>query len=455
MAIGAQNHLRAVKRAAHNAGCGRGDLIVDALGARSVPRMTGWLTRLVNAGFDSPTPAENRRVRAINLVAMLAIFVNVAYGIGWALLDFTELRPLILTNTVSVIGMSLVIYLNHRGLTNPAMWLLVAVGLFNTTAAALLMGLDTGGFLFIIIIPVTAVFLVRSNDLGTQVVLIGAGVVAMVGVVLIDPPPPTAIQGTAIETALLVSSIAVTVIFVCGVVLYSRRLADNAEVELEIAKQRSEELLLNILPHEIADRLKAGEVVIADRAEHVSVLFADLVDSTPMSEQLTPRQMVEVLNELFTPFDDLADVLGLEKIKTIGDAYMVVGGLPVERADHLEAIAEMALRMQEEVAKHSVANFGALEMRYGIHTGPVVAGVIGKRKFSYDLWGDTVNTAARMESHGVPGRIQVTAAVCDGLAGTYRFEKRGPVEIKGKGMLTTYFLMEGQSPTPSNDEPQV
>lgn len=409
---------------------------------RTVLKVTVWLSRLVNTGVDdSPTPAETRRIRAINLVAMVAISVNVAYNIGWALLDFIELRTLILTNTVSVIGASLVIYLNHRGRPNGAMWLLVTIGLFNTTAAALLLGLDTGGFLFIIIIPVTAVFLVRSNDLRTQVVLIGFGLVAMVSVALIDPPTPTVIQGSAIESALLVSNIAVTVIFVCGVVLYARRLADNAEVELEVANQRSEELLLNVLPSEIADRLKAGEVVIADRAERVSVLFADLVDSTPMSEKLTPRQMVEVLNEIFTPFDDLADVLELEKIKTVGDAYMVVGGLPVERADHLEAIAEMALRMREEIAKHSVPNFGSLEMRYGIHTGPVVAGVIGKRKFSYDLWGDTVNTAARMESHGVPGHIQVTAAVRDGLAGKYDFEERGPVEIKGKGKITTYFLI--------------
>jgi adenylate cyclase len=151
--------------------------------------------------------------------------------------------------------------------------------------------------------------------------------------------------------------------------------------------------------------------------------------------------MVEVLNEIFTPFDDLADVLGLEKIKTIGDAYMVVGGLPVERADYLEAIAEMALRMKEEIVKHTVPNFGSLEMRYGIHAGPVVAGVIGKRKFSYDLWGDTVNTAARMESHGMPGHIQVTAAVRDALEDTYRFEERGRIEIKGKGMMTTYFLV--------------
>jgi class 3 adenylate cyclase len=404
--------------------------------------MAGWLIRLVNTGVDdSPTLAETRRIRAINLVAMLAISINVVYNIGWAVLDFSELKTLILTNTVSAFGAGLVIYLNHRGRTDAAMWLLVAGGLFNTTAAALLLGLETAGFMFIAIIPVTAVVVVRPNDLRTQMLFIGAGIVAIVSVLLIGPPVPAVIQGTAIETGLLLSNVVVTITFVCAVVLYARRLADTAEAGLEVANKRSEELLLNVLPEEIADRLKAGEVVIADRAEHVSVLFADLVNSTPMSERLTPQEMVELLNEIFTPFDDLADELGLEKIKTIGDAYMVVGGLPVERADHLEAIAEMALRMKEEIVTHTVAGFGSLEMRYGIHAGPVVAGVIGKRKFSYDLWGDTVNTAARMESHGVPGRIQVTAAVREALADTYRFEERGPVEIKGKGTLTTYYLI--------------
>jgi len=377
----------------------------------------------------------------MNLLAMLVIFVNVMYGIGWAVLDFSELGPLIMTNALTATAVGIVLYLNYQRRPDAAMWLLFLVGWFNTTALALLMGLESGGFLFILIVPVTGMLVVRSDDLRTKVVMIGGGIIAFVSVALIGPEAPAALQGAAVETVLLASNAAVTVLFVAVLVLYVRLLADNAEAELEVANQRSEELLLNVLPEEIADRLKAGEVVIADRAEHVSVLFADLVDSTPMSEQLSPRQMVEVLNDIFTPFDDLADGLGLEKIKTIGDAYMVVGGLPVARIDHLEAIADMALAMKREIVSHTVDGFGPLQMRYGIHSGPVVAGVIGKRKFSYDLWGDTVNTAARMESHGVPGHIQVTAAVRDALAGTHRFEERGPVEVKGKGTLTTYYLI--------------
>jgi guanylate cyclase len=152
---------------------------------------------------------------------------------------------------------------------------------------------------------------------------------------------------------------------------------ERTRLALELEQEKSERLLLNILPEEVAGRLKVGEVVIADRVEGVTILFADLVDSTSMSERLTPDQLVEVLNGIFAPFDDLADDLGLEKIKIIDDAYMVVGGVPAARSDHIEAVADMALAMRDELARHSVAGFGPLQMRFGIDTGTVVAGVIG------------------------------------------------------------------------------
>ena len=228
---------------------------------------------------------------------------------------------------------------------------------------------------------------------------------------------------------------------------------ERTRLALELEQEKSERLLLNILPEEVAGRLKAGEVVIADRVEGVTILFADLVDSTSMSQRLTPDQLVEVLNEVFTPFDDLADDLGLEKIKTVGDSYMVVGGLPAARPDHVEAVADMALAMRDELARHAVAGLGQLQMRYGIDTGTVVAGVIGKRKFSYDLWGDTVNTAARMESHGIPGEIQVTEAVYQRLRDRYQFTARGPVEIKGKGAMVTYLLVGMTSGLPRTQSP--
>jgi guanylate cyclase len=221
---------------------------------------------------------------------------------------------------------------------------------------------------------------------------------------------------------------------------YFVRERERTHFALELEQEKSERLLLNILPAEIAGRLKAGEEVIADRVDGVTILFADLVGSTQLSEQLTPDHLVKVLNDLFTPFDLLADRFGLEKIKTLGDAYMVVGGLPSAMPDHVEAIADMALAMREELSRHGVPGFGRLHMRFGIHTGSVVAGIIGKRKFSYDLWGDTVNTAARMESHGVPDAIQVTEEVYEALRKGYTFSPRGPIEVHGKGVMNTYLL---------------
>ncbi len=214
---------------------------------------------------------------------------------------------------------------------------------------------------------------------------------------------------------------------------YIKRLAEEQE--------KSERLLLNILPAPIAQRLKQGEKTIADSFSEVTVLFADLVGFTKLSANLSPAELVELLNMIFSRFDELAEKYGLEKIKTIGDAYMVVGGLPTPRKDHAEAIAEMALDMLNQVKEISVKQEKPLQIRIGINRGPVEAGVIGTKKFAYDLWGDTVNTAHRMESHGIPGVIQVTEDTYNCLANKYTFQERGMIEIKGKGMMRTYLLV--------------
>ena len=210
---------------------------------------------------------------------------------------------------------------------------------------------------------------------------------------------------------------------------------------LQLEQERSERLLLNVLPAPIAERLKAGEAVIADAFPEVTVLFADLVDFTRRSQQVGPAQVVATLNELFSAFDELAQRHGLEKIKTIGDAYMVAGGLPQPRPDHAQAVAEMALALRDEVARRSDPSGQPLQVRIGIDTGPVVAGVLGTSRFSYDLWGDTVNTASRMESYGVAGCIQVTERTYQRLRDGYRFQRRGPIQVRGMGEMVTYFLV--------------
>ncbi|MEG4441070.1 adenylate/guanylate cyclase domain-containing protein [Microcoleus sp. AT9_B5] len=209
---------------------------------------------------------------------------------------------------------------------------------------------------------------------------------------------------------------------------------------LRVQQEQSERLLLNILPEEIANRLKRGDSTIADTFAEVTVLFADIVGFTQLSSRVSPTQLVSLLNDIFSTFDNLAERHGLEKIKTIGDAYMVVGGLPIPRPDHAEAIAEMALDMQQAVIDFNNTENQALNIRIGINSGPVVAGVIGIKKFIYDLWGDTVNTASRMESHSLPGCIQVTSATYQILQNKYSFESRGSIEVKGKGQMTTYLL---------------
>lgn len=210
---------------------------------------------------------------------------------------------------------------------------------------------------------------------------------------------------------------------------------------LSVEQDRSEQLLLNILPPTIARRLKDEPGVIADRYDGVTVLFADIVGFTAFAEARPPERVVEVLNRLFSRFDELADRHGVEKIKTIGDAYMVAAGLPVPRSDHQDAIADMALDMCEEVHRFREQTGNRLAIRVGMCSGPVVAGVIGLRKFSYDVWGDTVNLASRMEAHGVPDRIQVTNSVYEGLCDRYEFQERMTVEIKGRGAMTTYLLV--------------
>ena len=214
----------------------------------------------------------------------------------------------------------------------------------------------------------------------------------------------------------------------------------DAYQQLEAEQTKSDQLLLNVLPAAIVLRLKRNEKNIAESFGEVTVMFADIVGFTELSSRVSATAVVEVLNDIFSAFDHLADRHGLEKIKTIGDAYMVVGGLPTPRSDHAEAIAAMAIDMLQEIRRLSLVHSEPFSIRIGIHTGPVVAGVIGLKKFIYDLWGDTVNIASRMESHGITGCIQVTAETYEILKDKYTFQKRGAIQIKGKGYMITYLL---------------
>jgi class 3 adenylate cyclase len=214
----------------------------------------------------------------------------------------------------------------------------------------------------------------------------------------------------------------------------------TAARQIEKAHRENERLLLNILPSSIAQRLRGGEELIADAFEEMAVLFADVVDFTPYSATRPAREVVAVLNEIFSIFDNLVDRHRLEKIKTVGDAYMVVGGISPDGGGVVQ-VADMALDMISEMGRYRTEAGVAMQIRVGLHIGPGIGGVIGLKKFIYDVWGDTVNTASRMESHGEPGRIQVTAETARRLEHGYRLERRGVVEVKGKGQVETFFLL--------------
>ncbi len=229
-----------------------------------------------------------------------------------------------------------------------------------------------------------------------------------------------------------------------GACLEKKRLRDRERAyikKLRSEQERSEQLLLNILPRVIAERLKEGQRTIADVFPDVTVLFADLVGFTRMSEQLPPAELVAMLNKIFSMFDQLAEKHGLEKIKTIGDEYMAASGLPMPRPDHAEAMAEMALDMLAVIERFNTKRKSGVRIRIGMNCGPVTAGIIGTKKFAYDLWGDTVNIASRMESHGIANAIQVTESTYKRLRHKYAFQRRGIIHVKGKGALCTYFLV--------------
>jgi adenylate cyclase len=249
-------------------------------------------------------------------------------------------------------------------------------------------------------------------------------------------PLPTWFESTMIALNVTVAG---AIVFLLLMLFVRQR--EDALAALRIEQDRAENLLLNILPRSIADKLKADSATIADQFAAASILFADIVDFTPLSDQLQPAEVVGLLDHLFTHFDLLAERYGVEKIKTIGDCYMVAAGVPTPRTDHAPVMALMALDMRDAMRSEDGVGHLGLQLRIGINSGPVVAGVIGRKRFLYDLWGDAVNMASRMETSSTPGQIQVTRATYELLRDGFELEPRGTVAIKGKGDVETWYLV--------------
>lgn len=272
--------------------------------------------------------------------------------------------------------------------------------------------------------------------------LIGVALVACVAelIVLVLHPETTSFDISGYANWIVIGALAV-VVFTVQLEAFQRRLFAQQH-ELEQERTRGEALLRNVMPAPIATRLKHEPDAIADHYDGVTVVFADIAGFTGIAARMSPAELVGRLDDIFSQLDDIVHRHGLEKIKTIGDQYMAVAGAPTPRPDHAAAAARVAL----EIARMSAAGLGGLTFRIGIASGPAIAGVIGKVRFSYDLWGDTVNLASRMESHGVPGRVQCDDRTHDLLAGAFRFEDRGVIDVKGKGAVHTYFLVEEAPP---------
>ncbi|MFY2762479.1 adenylate/guanylate cyclase domain-containing protein [Arenimonas sp. MALMAid1274] len=313
------------------------------------------------------------------------------------------------------------------------------------TLATWLLGWGSGFHYFLLLVPLVVLFSPFGKPLQRALLSFAVGVAYLWLWDVSSRHVPVYVLGADELRGYLAANFALVFVVVMAIGFLFERAATRMEGELEHERSRSERLLLNTLPAAIAQRLKddPGQP-IAERHAEVSVLFCDIVGFTQLAERLPAEQLVDILNRVFTGFDDIVDRHGVEKIKTIGDAYMVAAGLPDPRDDHADALADVALAMVAVVQSLRNGLGNALDVRIGIHSGPVVAGVIGRRKFAYDLWGDVVNTAARMESHGVPGSIQVTQATATLLGQAWRLEPRGDLEIKGKGPMPV-FLLQGRA----------
>lgn len=408
---------------------------IEKLAAKTrVSALGAWMARLVEAGTQGYPPETKRRLMILNMIAYLIVVTTLIYGLQQAFLDFDRYRPIVYIN-LAIVVLVAAVPLMHR---------------FGSAAAALLILVTEYAALIAFVH-----YLGRESGLHIQYVAFSAGAFVVLGLArlwLIIPAitialclhlaswflfPQSAAAIPAPQDVLdsLYTQAAITTFgIISAAVFYAFRLAENAKAETEA-------LLRNILPDTIVERLKAKPAEhVADTFPEASILFADISGFVALARRLGASETVSLLNRLVTVFDDLAERHGVEKIKTIGDAYMVASGIPEPSPDFAHRLARMALAMQDAIEELRGETGHDITMRMGLATGPVMAGVIGRRKFSYDIWGDAVNLAARLETTSVPGRIHICPESRAKLAEHFEVEPRGAIEIKGLGPQSTWFL---------------
>jgi len=384
-------------------------------------------------------PKIARRLRAVNISSWCAAFA----GYLFAVFQFADPTPgawrVALSNLIGATALVAIPLLHRYGSwaapSGLAAWLYIYI-----FAVCYQIGTDTGMPMQYLAVA-SATILLLGTDHTRLIWLFATAAAAMIVALQVLVPHNTGLFSDATVFANFLFGVAVTCGILCYVVFYAVREAARAEAVAEHEYARSETLLTNILPSSIALRLKdSPEKLIADRYDIVSVLFADMAGFTARASETSPDELILFLNRVFTTFDKMVEQHGLEKIKTTGDAYMVVSGAPTPRADHARALALLALAMREAAAELRDVEGRAVPIRIGMANGPVVAGVVGSHKLFYDVWGDAVNVASRMESTGEAGKIQVSEGIYAQLKDEFEFEVRGPIEVKGKGLMPTWFL---------------
>jgi adenylate cyclase len=396
---------------------------------------------LITTGIDEQTPAaETRYISFLNAIVVLVVIL-ILQNIG---LCFRYDVPVVQTLIFVAHGLSISIILLWSKLKR---FLLGRVwfGLWAPTFLAsyqVTLGSYSHWDVFLVVCVFLQFFMFPARERKWMWLCIVYQALCFFGVDLIVHVPPYGVLNLPAAFIATETSFNLAGFLFCGIAMGAVGFVviNRAERNLSIERDRSESLLINILPGPIAERLKRNPATIADDFEETTILFADIVGFTKYTETVSPDKLIAMLNAVFTEFDNLTDKYQAEKIKTIGDAYMVVSGVPIDCREHAELMADLAIDMQEAITRHNKQTGQALQIRVGMHSGPVIAGVIGKKKFAYDLWGDSVNTAARMESHGIPGEIQVSEATYELLKPKYQFTDRGAIDIKGKGPMRVFLL---------------
>nr|WP_246780542.1 adenylate/guanylate cyclase domain-containing protein [Rhizobium sp. AQ_MP] len=403
-----------------------------------LPNAVWWVARIGTAGYP---PRIRRRLAVTNVIAAMVSLMTIPYIVMFIAYDGYGLLPAIIAFAPQVIFYALTPYFHRYGEISAGLYL-CAIWLIFGISFCMFFGRDSGLQFYFLPGAAASLLVFGAERLLLSAFVTVVGLIAFLATEILFVAPLDFIK---VDQVFLNTLYYLTVPFAFLLIFttsfFAFKEAAQAEMALESEHEFSERLLQNILPKAVASRLRDHRTqLVADQIPSATILFADIVDFTPRAARWQPQQVIAFLGRVFMQFDALASAHGLEKIKTIGDAYMVAGGLPEPKPDHEASVALMALDLLACCRRISEQVGEAVEVRIGLDTGPVVAGVIGPNKLLYDVWGDTVNTAAHMESHGVAGRIQVADCLKQRLENRFEFELRGEIEVKGKGRMRTWFL---------------